>query len=199
MSNATSQVTTIAFTVPSPSAKLAELKAFCATHRIVVTANKSYKASYQQAIESWVAAQVLATEVVEIAQPVADAIEDVAVEYGSIAVEFVTSPEAIGVYRQALLWTVVGVEVALAVAYTLVAGAWILLMTLSEEHAVGLKIVRVAAAVYVKAKRSTCVSDITEMVALYRPNAVKAWATAWAWLANLGWALAQGRRAVFGG
>jgi hypothetical protein len=199
MSNATSQAFTIAFTVPSASAKLAELKAFCLTHDIAVTANKSYKASYQQAIESWVAAQMLATEIIEIAQPVAATIEDVAVEYGTIAVEFVTSPEAVSVYRQALLWTVVGVSIALTPVYTIVAGAWILLMALAEEHEVGLKLVRAAAAVYVTAKRSVTLAELGEMITLYQPNAAKAWVVALGWLANLGWVLAQGRQAVFGG
>jgi hypothetical protein len=199
MSNATSQAFTIAFTVPSASAKLTELKAFCLAHNIVVVANKSYKVSYQQAIESWVSAQVLATEVTEIAQPTADVIEDVAIEYGTIAVEFVTSPEAVSVYRTALLWAVVGVSAALSVAYTVIGAVWILLMDLAEEHEVGLKLVRAAAAVYVKAKRSACVADVEGLMELYQPNAAKSWAMAWGWLINLGWALAQGRQAVFGG
>jgi hypothetical protein len=184
MSNAISQAT-IAFTVPSATAKLAELKAFCLSHDIAVSANKSYKASYQAAIESWnqsqlkasaiEAAEVLAVEVEEvaaIAQPPATAIENAVIEYGTIAVEYATSPEAISFYRTALLWTVVGVSIVRSVIYTVVVGAWILLLDLAEEHEVGLKLVRLAAAAYVAAKRSACVGDIKGLVALYRPNAL---------------------------
>jgi hypothetical protein len=182
MSSAISQAT-IAFTVPSATAKLAELKAFCLSHNIAVSANKSYKASYQAAIESWnqsqlkasaiKAAEVLAVEVEEVAaivQPPATAIENAVIEYGTIAVEYATSPEAISVYRMALLWTVVGVSIVLSVTYTALVGAWILLMDLAEEHEVGLKLVRAAAAADVAVKRSTCVSDIKGLVELYRPN-----------------------------
>jgi hypothetical protein len=58
--------------------------------------------------------------------------------------------------------------------------------------------VRLAAAAYVAAKRSTCVGDIKGLVELYQPNAEKVWVAAWGWLVNLAWVLSQGRQAVFG-
>jgi succinate dehydrogenase/fumarate reductase cytochrome b subunit len=199
-------------TVQPQSMTIQEMRAFVSTHSIVITGKKTLRSSFEAAIEAWnqsqlkadaiEAAEALAVEVAEvaaIAQPVATSIEDVAVEYGSIAVEYATSSDAVSFYRQALLGAVVGASIALAVAYSIVAAVWILLMDLADEHEAGLKAIRAVAWVCFEVKRSACVSDISGMVALYRPNAVKAWATAWGWLINLGWALAQGRRAVLGG
>jgi hypothetical protein len=172
------------------SASLKALRLYAAANGIEIFGNKTMKETYRRAIAAWQASKAAAAvaEVAAEVEPIALAIEETAAA--------VMADERVITFRQIALRGAVFIGWATFVTvYTIVASIWLLAGELALEYEVMPRTIRAAAKAWVAIDRSKTAADIRGFVQLYRPSI--AWLRAW--LANLGWALAQGRRAVFGG
>jgi hypothetical protein len=171
-------------------ASLKALRLYAAANGIAIEGNRTMKETYRRSIAAWQASKAAAAvaEVAAEVEPIALAIEE--------ATAAVIADERVVTFRQIALRAAVFIGWATFVTvYTIVTSIWLLAGELALEYEVMPRIVLAADRAWVAIDQSKTAADIRGFVQLYRP------AIAWlrAWLANLGWALAQGRRAVFGG
>jgi hypothetical protein len=107
---------------------ISEMKSFCAQHNIIPVGNKSYKATWQDAIDTYmeVQAEVIAAAVdAEIAAAESsEAIEVAIVAFGALVIAALTSDEAIKFYRGVLKFAAFTVIMAWMFASTAVKWCW---------------------------------------------------------------------------
>jgi hypothetical protein len=171
-------------------ASLKALRFYAAANGIEIFGNKTMKETYRRAIAAWQASKAAAAvaEVAAEVEPIALAIEETAAT--------VLADERVITFRQIALRGAVFVGwTAFIVIYTIVASIWFLAGELALEYEVMPRTIRAAAKAWVAIDRSKTAADARGFVQLYRPTI--AWLRGW--LVNLGWFLAQGRQAVFGG
>jgi hypothetical protein len=199
MSNATIQIQSMTAAEASmialvetdlDSASMTALRFYAAANGIAIEGNRTMKETYRRAIAAWQASKAAAAvaEVAAEVEPIALAIEE--------ATAAVIADERVVTFRQIALRAAVFISWATFVTvYTIVASAWLLAGELALEYEVMPRVAQVADRAWVTINRSETAADARGFVQLYRPTI--AWLRGW--LVNLGWFLAQGRQAVFGG